>query len=167
MADVVFLGEITMERVITIRGKVSSCMRATAAVLTKIVHENESGCYYHVNGTGYPKSMAKAMAGLSSNRVQPSRSSSSPTAPTRGNVLGREVSTGSRGTWNREVDDVSLSRSKCLFFGMTDATLISQLSGVGVPFGKAETLSANTIIEIAIPNDVVGAILGVKVRGFV
>eukprot|EP01038_Epipyxis_sp_PR26KG_P006793 gene6793-9306_t len=127
---------ITNERVLTISGTMASCMNCTSLILQKF-NDSEEFYTYEFNGTSY--SML-----FSSNNNSTAYAVNSVQSKFRGSYDGRNT----LGSTSHDSGDVTLKSSKN----------VSHVSG-----GEAiETLSANTVIELAVPDSMVGYILGLQ-----
>lgn len=122
--------EFSHERVLTIAGTVAQCMNFTSMILHRLVRHDEA--VYEVPGTTYPKWLSKPR----SNGADDSSYSN--------------IQRGKTGT----SPAVTTQRTNDLF---SDAELFEPSIKTSV---CAETLSAFTTIELAVPETIVGGILG-------
>lgn len=143
--------EQTQERVLTIAGTVSSCMECTALVLSKLMEESD-GCVYEHNGTRYPRITASAGRSTAGRRRQ-------------ANVTDIDRA-GHRNIVDemRAVGTLPAKRKVSLYH--TGVGGSSRKGGGGVhdtiPSSDSFAVSTNTTIELAVPDSMVGAVLGVQ-----
>lgn len=123
------------ERVITISGTVAQCMNCSAVILGKI-GEQEGGFAYLVNGTAYPLRLTAGRAPYGVDQGRRSNfQSNAPYPPSRQiSVYGTSPTGGDRGRF---------------------------LAAASLP---VKTLEASASVELAVPDALMGAILGIKVR---
>lgn len=183
--------DLLQERLISIEGTVGGCMDFTAKLLVKLM-EVPDGCQYVHSGTAYPRQLTADTGVVNSGGGRGGRNDNRNSnnggggGSNRRNVMdeiemfkpeGRNGGRGSGGMMHVQTAaspsifttllpcQTNFLRLLSLAICFILCFLLLFLLGFSKGFtGGAETLSANTTIELAVPNHLVGAILGVQVR---
>ncbi len=185
-------GEITQERVLTLSGSVAACMKCTSLILEKLQEgKNDLTHCYVCNGTGYAK-VLRGTGNVPASNTFGSGGSVLGGYHGHGHdghsVAGSSISPRARGNNYSnnnnafDIDDdfsysprpsgrqVFASTGKFLLFffyyWLSDFCRVLTDKGLFDPTVKtgvcAETLSAHTTIELAVPNAMIGSLLGVQ-----
>lgn len=150
--------EVTQERVLTIVGTAAGCMNCTSLVLAKLLEASPSAHFeYFQKGTTYPRSMLSSFGAVDNNHHY-SHGKGSPTHH-QGSGDSDSLGHGGKGMVRK------VRKESGHFRGGGGGSMNSNSSHIKAAVSGAETLSANTVIELGVADHLVGAILGMQGQG--